>query len=137
MECTPDDGRPISTSPGGDVGARQDLAALDGADRKSPRGRSLPGVHARHLGRLAADQRATGLPAAFGDALDDIRSGIDVEFSASEIIEEEQRLGALHHEVVDAHGDEIDADRAVLAGVDGDLELGADAVVGGDQNRVA
>ena len=27
--------------------------------------------------------------------------------------------------------------RAVLPGVDGDLELGADAVVGGDQDRVA
>src|SRR5690606_12161663 len=41
-----------------------------------------------------------------------------------------------HHEVVDAHGDEVDADRVVYAGLDGDLDLGADAVVGGDQQGV-
>jgi hypothetical protein len=42
----------------------------------------------------------------------------------------------LHHEVVDAHGDEIDADGVVLARSDRDLELGADAVGGGDENRI-
>jgi hypothetical protein len=42
----------------------------------------------------------------------------------------------LHHEIVDAHGDEIDADGVVLAGGDGDLELGADPVGGCDQDRV-
>ncbi len=62
---------------------------------------------------------------------------VHVELAAGEIVEEEQRLGALHDEVVDAHGDEVDADRGVLAGIDGDLELGADAVGGRDQHRVA
>ena len=56
--------------------------------------------------------------------------------AGGEIVEEEQRLGALADEVVDAHGDEVDADGVVLAGVDGELELGADAVGGGDQHRV-
>ena len=60
-----------------------------------------------------------------------------IELAGGEIVEEEQRLGALHDEVVDAHGDEIDADRVVDAGLDGDLELGADAVVGGDQDGIA
>ena len=64
------------------------------------------------------------------------RAGLRVELAAGEIVEEEQRLGALHDEVVDGHGDEVDADRVVPAGVDGDLELGADAVGGGDQDRV-
>ena len=120
-----------------DVAARQDLAALDGADGKAGKVVVARLVHARHLGRLAADQRAAGLPAAVGDAGDDRPRGLHVELAAGEIVEEEQRLGALDDEVVDAHGDEIDADRGVPAGVDGDLELGADAVVGGDQDRIA
>ena len=93
-------------------------------------------VHAGHLGRLAADQRAAGLPAALRDAADDACGGGDVELAGGEVVEEEQRLGALGQQVVDAHRDEVDADGAVQAGVDRDLELGADAVVGGDQDRV-
>ena len=60
-----------------------------------------------------------------------------VELAGGEVVEEEQRLGALHDDVVDAHGDEVDADRVVDAGLDGDLDLGADAVIGRDQDRVA
>ena len=59
-----------------------------------------------------------------------------IELAGGEVVEEEQRLGALHHQVVDRHRDEIDADRVVHAGLDRDLDLGADAVVGGDQHRV-
>src|SRR6185437_1267032 len=51
-------------------------------------------------------------------------------------VEKEQRLSALHDDVVDVHGDEVDADAVVNAGFDGELELGADAVGGGDQHRV-
>ena len=93
-------------------------------------------IHARHFGRLAADQRAAGLAAAFGDAADDRGALVGIELAGGEIVEEEQRLGALHDDVVDAHGDEVDADRVVLAGIDGDLQLGADAVIGRDQHRI-
>lgn len=48
------------------------------------------------------------------------------------VVEEEQRFGALHHEVVDRHGDEIDPDAVVDAGLDGDLDLGADAICRGN-----
>ncbi|MDH6639266.1 UNVERIFIED_ORG: hypothetical protein M2438_004441 [Methylobacterium sp. SuP10 SLI 274] len=57
-------------------------------------------------------------------------------FSGGVIVEEEQRLGALDDDVVDAHRHEVDADRVVASGLDGDLHLGADAVIGGDQDRV-
>ena len=67
---------------------------------------------------------------------DDRGADLRVELAAGEIVEKEQRLGALHHEVVDRHGDEIDADRVVPAGLDRDLDLGADAVGAGDQHRV-
>jgi hypothetical protein len=42
----------------------------------------------------------------------------------------------LHHEVIDRHGDQIDADRVVATGLDGDFDFGADTVVGGDQDRI-
>ena len=60
-----------------------------------------------------------------------------LELAAGEIVEEKQRLGALHHEIVDRHGDKIDADGVMTAGLDRDLDLGADAVGGGDQDRIA
>src|SRR5207249_1747860 len=48
-----------------------------------------------------------------------------------------ERLGAGDGDVIRAHGDKVDADRVVLAGGERDLELGADAVGAGDEDRVA
>src|SRR5450759_4400447 len=48
----------------------------------------------------------------------------------------EPEIGALYHQVVDAHGDQIDANGVVAAGLDGDLDLGADAVGGRHQDRI-
>ncbi|GAB4391917.1 MAG: hypothetical protein Tsb0032_05560 [Kiloniellaceae bacterium] len=42
----------------------------------------------------------------------------------------------MHHQVVHAHRHEVDAHGVVYPGGDGDLQLGADTVVGGDQQRV-
>ena len=53
-----------------------------------------------------------------------------------DVVEEEQRLGALAHEVVDAHGDEVDADRVEPADGLRDQRLGADAVGGRHEHRV-
>ena len=135
FECTPDEARPITTSP---ARYRRAAAACRARRRRprSPRDRSRRRVHAGHLGGLAADQRAAGLAAALGDALDDRGAGLGIELAAGEVVEEEQRLGALHDEVVDAHRDEIDADGVVQSGFDRDLELGADAVGAGDQHRI-
>ena len=119
-----------------DVVGGQQLAAFGRADREAREVVVVAVIHAGHLRGLAADQRAAGLAAAFGDAADDRRALVRIELAGREIVEEEQRLGALHDDVVDAHGDEIDADRVVLAGIDGDLELGADAVIGGHQHRI-
>ena len=47
-----------------------------------------------------------------------------------DVVEEEQRLGALADDVVDAHRDEVDADGVEAAGGLGDERLGADAVGG-------
>src|SRR6185436_8627106 len=70
------------------------------------------------------------------DAGDDLARDRYIQPTAGKVVEKEQRLGALRQQVVDAHCDEVDADGRVPAGIDGDLELGADAVIGGDQDRV-
>ncbi len=120
----------------GDIAPRQDRAALDRADGEAGEIVIVALIEARHFGGLAADQRAAGLAAADGDAGDHGGADFRLELAGGEVVEKEQRLGALHHQVVDAHGDEVDADGVVTAGFDGDLDLGADAVIGGDQHRV-
>ncbi len=51
------------------------------------------------------------------------------------IIEEKQRLGALHDHVVGTHGDQVDADGRVPAGVDGQAQFGADPIGARHQHR--
>ena len=91
-------------------------------------------IHAGHFGRFAADQGTAGHFATFGDALDDVRGDLLVELAASEIVEEEERLGALHQHVVHAHRDEVDADGAVAMEGEGELQLRAHAVGAGDKH---
>ena len=118
-------------------GAGQHLAALDRADAEAGEVVIALGIHAGHLRRLAADQRAAGLAAAFGDRRDHRLGDVVVELPGRVIIEEEQRLGALDDEIVGAHRDEVDADAVMTAALDRELQLGADAVIGGDQQRIA
>ena len=110
--------------------------ALDRADAEAGEIVIALGIHARHLGRLAADQRAAGHAAALGDPRDHPLGDRVVELPGGVIIEEEQRLGALDDQIVDAHRDQIDADAVVPATVDRELQLGADAVVRRDQQRI-
>jgi hypothetical protein len=119
-----------------DAAAVDHRAALDGANREAREVVVAVGVHARHLGRLAADQRATGLAAAARDARDDGAALCHGQLPRRVVVEEEERLGALDDEVVDAHGDEVDADVVVQPGLDRDLELGPDAIRRRDDQRV-
>ncbi len=118
------------------VQLRQHVAAVHGADAEAGEVEVLARVHARHLGGLAAHQRRASLPAALGDAGHHARGGRHVELAGGEIVQEQQRLGALRQEVVDAHGDQVDPDSVDQPGLDGDHQLGADAVRGRDQQRI-
>ena len=120
----------------GDLLAGQLLATFDGADAEACEIVVAGGIHARHLRRLAADQRAAGEPAALGNTGDDALGHAVVELAGGEVVQEEQRLGALDDQVVDAHGDQILADAVMTVVIDGEFYLGADAVVGGDQQRI-
>ena len=136
LECTPDEASPITASPAA-ISARGSSVPRSAAPTAKPAEIVVAVlVEPGHLGGLAADQRAAGFAAAFGDAGDDRGGGLRIELAAGEIVEEEQRLGALDHEVVDRHRHQVDADAAVQAGLDRDLDLGADAVGGGDQDRI-
>ena len=71
-------------------------------------------IHARHFCGFTTDQRTAGLQAAFGDTVNHAGSGIHVQFAGCVVIEEEQRLCALYHQVIHAHRDQIDTDRVVM-----------------------
>src|SRR5690606_13311106 len=119
-----------------DVVGGEQCPTLCGADCKARQIIVAAAVHARHLCRLAADEGAACLTATFGDTGDNGGTLVGIELAGGKIVEEQERLGALNNEIVDTHGNQIDAHRVVLARLNGNLELGADAVVGSNQNRV-
>ena len=118
-----------------DVLAGDQLVALGHPDRE-PDEVELARLHgARVLGHLAADQRAAGLAAALGHAFDELLDVVGVEPTDRDVVEEEERLGPLAHEVVDAHGHQVDADGVEPAGGLGHQRLGADPVGGRHEHR--
>lgn len=94
-------------------------------------------VHARHFSGFAAHQRTAGLFAAFGDAGDHAGRGVHIQLAGGVVVEEEQRLGALNHQIVDAHRHQIDADGVVAFQIHRQTQLGAHAVGTGNQHRLA
>tara|TARA_R110002126_G_scaffold97104_3_gene226608 strand:- start:1467 stop:2048 length:582 start_codon:yes stop_codon:yes gene_type:complete len=93
-------------------------------------------IHARHFRGLATDQGGSGLAAAFGDPGNNRAGRFDIELAGGVVIEEEQRLGALHDQIVHAHGNEVRANAGIVSGIDREAELGADAIGRGDENRI-
>ncbi len=118
------------------VAARQDAVALDRAHCEPGEVVVAAGIDAGHFGGLAADEGGARLAATIGDPGDHRGGDRRVELAGGEIVEEEQGLGALDDEVVHAHRDEVDSDRIVPPGLDGELHLGADAVGRGNEHRV-
>ena len=98
LECTPEERQPEDDVAGGDVRPRQQRAALGGADGKAGEIVILAGIKARHFGGLAADQRAPASRQPCAMPGDDCGADVGVELAGRIIVEEEQRLGALHDE---------------------------------------
>ncbi len=92
------------------------------------------GVHARHLGGLATEQRATDLLARLGHPGDDLGHEFGDEFGRGDVIEKEQRTGALYEDVVDTVVDEITAYAIPAAVAGGEFDLRAYTIGGGDEN---
>ncbi len=119
----------------GDGGSVDDRGLFGDADREAGQIVFILVVHARHFSGLAADQTGTGLHAAVGHAGDDLLQQSRIVLAAGDVIQEEQRFRTLGSDVVDAHGDAVDADGVVLVRHLGDHQLGADAVGAGNQHR--
>ena len=112
------------------------LAAFDRADAETRQIIVSGRIHSRHFRRFAADQRAASDSAALGDPGDNPGRDTIVELAGRKIIKEEQRFCTLHDQIVDAHGDQIDADLVMPVMIDRQFDLGADPVIGGNQQWV-
>ncbi|MNC45344.1 hypothetical protein D3C75_942990 [compost metagenome] len=93
-------------------------------------------IHARHLSRLAADQRAACLMTAFGNPGNNRFNLFGHNLVAGQIIEEEQRLCTLHYNIVHTHGYRIDANRVVAVCRESDFELSAHTIGSRDEHRL-
>ncbi len=111
--------------------------ALDHADGEADQVELVRHHGAGMLGHLAPDQGAPSLKASGGHPLDERDHLIVVEAADGDVVEHEQRLGPLAHEVVDAHRDQVDADGVIAAHRPGHHRLGADPVGGGHQHGMA
>ena len=89
------------------------------------------------FGGLAAQQRAARHHAAVGDARHQFADPLGHGAADRDVVLQEQRLGAAHHQVVDDHRDQVEADGVVLVHRLGDGQLGADAVGRRRQQRLA
>ncbi len=70
------------------------------------------------------------------ETLDNLNCDVGIQPSSREVIEKEEWLRALNEDVVDAVVDQVDANRPVHAGHEGNAQLGADAVSAGHQHRI-
>ena len=119
-----------------DGGAVDDCGLFGNADREASQIVLVFVIHARHFSGFAADQTGTGLYAAVGNAGHDLLEQCWIVLAAGDVIQEEQRLGTLGGDIVDAHGHAVDADGVVLVGHLGNDQLGADAIGAGNQHRL-
>ena len=75
-----------------DPRAVDDAVALDGADDEPGDVVVAECVHAGHLRGLAADQRAAGVAARRGDAVDHLGEVLGHQLAGGVVVEEEERL---------------------------------------------
>ena len=69
-----------------------------------------------------------GHDAAIADARDDRGDLFWVVLATGDVVKEEERFGAAANDIVDAHGDAVDADGVMLVHEESDLEFGANAI---------
>ena len=89
----------------------------------------------RMLGGLAAHERGTRLGTAVRDAADEVRDPLRMDLADREVVQEQPRPGAVAHDVVRAHRDQVAADGVQATHLARDLRLGAHAVRGTHQDR--
>ena len=119
------------------VAAVHDAILLDDAEAESGEVEVLARIDPGHFGALASDQRRARDLAAPGDSLDHHLGGRQLEPAHGQVVQEQDRLGALREHVVRAHRHQIDPDRLVARRLHRQSKFGSDAVRGGDQHRAS
>ena len=76
------------------------------------------------------------MQATLGDAFDNLSGGICIKLTSGEVIEKKKRLSTLDDQIIDAHGNEINADSVVNADRMRDFKFCADTIRRRNQNRV-
>jgi len=117
-------------------GAVDQLVRLDDADTETHQLVVPFSVESGHLGRLPSQQGASGILAALHDTFDELPARLDVDRTCGDVVKEKEGFGALYDDVVDGHGDKVDADRVVSFHHPGDVELGPYAVGRGHEDGV-
>ena len=115
--------------------AIDDGVFLDDADAEACEVVVPFGIHAGHLCRLAADECRARLHATLDDSFDDRFGDINAQFAGRIVVQEEQWLGTLDGNIVHAHRHQVDSDRVVAAGLDGQPQLRPDTVRSGNEHR--
>ena len=93
-------------------------------------------INVGHLGALAANQRATGNLATNGDALNNAGGFLRTNSAEAQVIKKEQRLRALHNEIVHIHGHAINADGIKPTHFNRKHNFGSNSVGARHKNRV-
>ena len=119
-----------------DARAVDQLVALDHADAEAHHLEIALLVDAGHRGGLAAEQRAAGAPAALGDPAQGLLRDLAIEPIHRDVVEEDQRLRALHDQVVHDHRHAVDADGVEAPELRGQPQLRADAVGARHEDRL-
>ena len=87
------------------------------------------------LGGLTTHEGTACLAATLGDTGDDRRDPLGHHLAGGDVVGHEQRLGTAHHEVVDDHRDEVDADGVVLVHALRHSDFGAHPISGCREER--
>ncbi len=95
---------------GADFLTVDDLGLFDHADTEAGEVEVAGGIEVGHDGRFATHEGGSGLDAAFADALDDRRDQLGIVLGHRDVVEEEEGFGSEAEDVVDRHGNEVDAD---------------------------
>ncbi len=85
-------------------------------------------VETGHLRGLPADKRAAGLPASGSNSAHKLLDDVQIHVAKGKVIKKEEWTRALDHDVIYAHGHEIDPDRVVPVCHESDFELRSHAV---------
>ncbi len=119
-----------------DAGGFLDAAEFDDTDAETGEVKVALGVEVGHVGGFAAEEGAAAAAASIGDASDQVAQELGIDDGGGDVVEKEEGLGALHDQVVDVHRDQVDADGVEDSKVRGELDLCANAVTAGHQDRV-